>query len=291
MLIGPKGRPDNPTLWHYTTADGFLGILEQKELWCTNLLCMNDSSELKYSRELFLELILSRTRSRSSGAHLFELIHQEIEFSLKFMSEVYSASFCGEGDRLAQWRGYSSGGGFSIGFSANDLVELAGRQGFELVKVIYDEEVQVKLVNDFLDSIADNPEIRDISPAALDKAILSGLLTDGPKELVEEVAAGVARLSPRIKNPVFRDEDESRLISIPGLIDASSVRVRKGRFSLATYAPFKLIKFPLAAVIVGPAREQQLNVMAANHLVDQVLDPKNFFWRDHVIASEIPFRE
>ena len=39
-------------LYHYTSADGLIGILSSKSIWLTDLRYMNDLSELQYSKAL-----------------------------------------------------------------------------------------------------------------------------------------------------------------------------------------------------------------------------------------------
>src|SRR6516164_4036522 len=38
-----------PTLYHYTTAQGLLGIMESNRLWATNVRFLNDPSEIDYA--------------------------------------------------------------------------------------------------------------------------------------------------------------------------------------------------------------------------------------------------
>jgi hypothetical protein len=40
------------TLYHYTSLEGLLGIIESKSIWATNVLYLNDASELNYSIDL-----------------------------------------------------------------------------------------------------------------------------------------------------------------------------------------------------------------------------------------------
>jgi hypothetical protein len=44
-------------LWHYTTAEGLKGILEDRILWATDCRYLNDKSELIYSKSAFLHKV------------------------------------------------------------------------------------------------------------------------------------------------------------------------------------------------------------------------------------------
>ena len=41
-------RPLPPALSHYTTLQGFMGIVEKKEIWASNVIFLNDQQELLY---------------------------------------------------------------------------------------------------------------------------------------------------------------------------------------------------------------------------------------------------
>src|SRR2546423_10494745 len=49
---------DSPRLlYHYTSADGLLGMLQGRQLWATNVRFMNDTSELAYGIRLVREVL------------------------------------------------------------------------------------------------------------------------------------------------------------------------------------------------------------------------------------------
>ncbi|MCT4574068.1 DUF2971 domain-containing protein, partial [Bacillus thuringiensis] len=66
------------------------------------------------------------------------------------MDPSYVVSFCGDGDLLSQWRGYSGSGGFAIGFDAAALMERWGRAGLGLLMpVVYssDEDLRASMIS------------------------------------------------------------------------------------------------------------------------------------------------
>src|SRR5216683_1419399 len=48
-----RGQPPE-TIFHYTTAAGLLGIVRSNRLWASDLLYMNDSTEVEYGRQLII---------------------------------------------------------------------------------------------------------------------------------------------------------------------------------------------------------------------------------------------
>jgi hypothetical protein len=97
----PRFAPIAPTdLYHYTTGETFIRIIETGKLWSTQIACLNDAAEVLYA----IQGLLRRIRARNAEAH-----HSEIEPLLCRLEEVLSNPparnsaalhyllFCGEG--------------------------------------------------------------------------------------------------------------------------------------------------------------------------------------------------
>jgi hypothetical protein len=131
------------TLYHYTSQSGLLGIVETNELWATKLQYMNDDLEFRIALSMAreqLEAIKEHGNAASIAAYA-------LQNSLAGLDDIniFSVCFCETGDLLSQWRGYSaSGGGFSIGFDTNVLIDAVHSDNFILGKCIYDTDVQKK---------------------------------------------------------------------------------------------------------------------------------------------------
>jgi len=134
-LIKPKGL-----LYHYTSLDGFIGIINSDNLYATHIRYMNDSKE-------FIDVIDHLDSLIDESGEIVKLIQGSTEnvrrelkailqSSLSFFSGKYGAyiiSFTDDetqlttpdqvpGDRLSQWRAYSvNGKGISLGFDYNIL--------------------------------------------------------------------------------------------------------------------------------------------------------------------------
>src|ERR1035441_9565471 len=68
-------RVDVPAvLYHYTTAEGLLGILNEQAFWATDCEFLNDSSEMRYGLQLFThklrEYATDRKSTRLNSSHL-----------------------------------------------------------------------------------------------------------------------------------------------------------------------------------------------------------------------------
>src|ERR1041384_1576734 len=111
-----KTTPTPPTLYHYTTQAGLLGIFETNCLWATSARYLNDSSEYLYGLGLISERLTHKCRgSAIEPEHVEKLM--AIAQSLSPFWGICVVSLSSEGDLLSQWRAYAGGsGGFAVGF-------------------------------------------------------------------------------------------------------------------------------------------------------------------------------
>ncbi|MDR1159789.1 MAG: DUF2971 domain-containing protein, partial [Syntrophomonadaceae bacterium] len=128
------------------------GIFNTKDLWASNALFLNDSSELKYGlnlscdkfKEIFLSISDNKTKEKFN-----KFYNNYMEIILKTNSFV--VSFCEDGDLLSQWRGYTKDyDGISIGFNHNLLREYTCNNIF---KVVYEYDKQIEMLNLIFDTL------------------------------------------------------------------------------------------------------------------------------------------
>jgi Protein of unknown function (DUF2971) len=139
-------------LYHYTTWDGLVGILQTKALWATHYKFLNDYSEIVLFRDKLISLILPHVREAyeeliKESPHIKREINQvgglgqvvqhdtEVFVDAHYGAtgdEIYILSFCGQHKNpqinsnglLSQWRGYGAGGGFALVFNTQKLEEM-----------------------------------------------------------------------------------------------------------------------------------------------------------------------
>lgn len=156
-------------IYHYTNAQGLFGIVQKKSFWATNSLFFNDPTEIKYGLKIALgELTNGLDKKLPKDDELYKEFSSINKMDKLYKNEdLYIVSFSSNGDRLSQWRGY--GGfckGFSIGIDTNKLQFLktglptspqaVDLLDFHLIKVIYNEEDQHKIMQNAVDKILDN---------------------------------------------------------------------------------------------------------------------------------------
>jgi len=148
-------------LYHYTDAQGLLGMLKTKRLWATNSRFMNDPTEVEYAARVVRE-----TAEEIEGRYakpLGKMVSKGISNVLKTYegdNDEYISCFCENGDLLSQWRGYGAdGGGYALGFDARYL-GATEYQNIEvpepvLRKVVYESKHQMRLVKKFVTLVFD----------------------------------------------------------------------------------------------------------------------------------------
>src|SRR5690349_13479332 len=108
LAVGQNPTPP-PTLWHYTTGNGLLKIVESGTLWATQISCLNDNSEFREASRLFTEAIekfASTNTLTDDERFLYELAMKDGTTDSAPTSWWFVASFSAERDHLSQWRAY-----------------------------------------------------------------------------------------------------------------------------------------------------------------------------------------
>jgi hypothetical protein len=170
-LIPFEERSGN--IYHYTHAQGALGILQSGKLWATHFLGMNDVSEVRYAQQVAIEAI---ERHSHECSKLTRDLLGGVNIIISTVEEVaapYLVSFCDRDNLLSQWREYGArGDGFAIGFDKPSLTTAFGRRVY-LLKVTYDRGLQDQILKDtlrrfcnaFEEYIAEHPQhAREASP-------------------------------------------------------------------------------------------------------------------------------
>ena len=114
-------------VYHYTTEEGFKGIIESQELWATSIYCLNDWTEFEYGRDALIE----SARVLLKGGDAADVAAQLLSYLYDVHPSLYVCSFstAGDGDDLSQWRAYCPKGGYAIGFPTAKLHQHMERTG------------------------------------------------------------------------------------------------------------------------------------------------------------------
>lgn len=303
--------------YHYTDINGFMSIMKNKELWATNTRFLNDETEclegLLLAQEIIREYLETCIDKEKAFLYSFYKVAQDrIDKGSK--QNVYSISFCEDGDLLSQWRGYGKRGGISIGFDltyyetehqgekaigifnfmdryhyetviaekreADDFLPADGEFWAKLRKVIYDKDEQRKILDDLIDIGIE--------------AVRQGNIVRNEENLVNDIMYSLDYLLPTFKNKGFEEEKEIRYIWRDDgsrkiyFRERSELILPYIRCMIRDCNCQELKIFPVKDIIVGPQARQK-----------EVIDGIKYFLQcngyeyliDKVRPSEIPYRE
>lgn len=284
--------PPQAPLYHYTTGENFIKIIQSGELWATQAACLNDTTELAY----FVDQLLLRVKARMSAPHdpAIDPVLSRLNAALSApgveTSPIFVTCFSERKDDLSQWRAYSGGeGGYAIEFDPMKLIIAGllptqdGKTGAHslLVRVEYNSTNQASI----LDEIVKLTEelFRNLSGAK--KAPTIDAWAD---EFCRSWVDTLAFYAPCIKNPAFEDEKERRLIYYLRPDDLKSMRFRQRQSMMSRHIPLRLNKpLPITKVLVGPCRHPRLSQVAAGDLLAAAgYDPDIV----KVELTEVPYR-
>lgn len=286
-------------LYHYTDAQGLLGMLKAHRLWATNRRFLNDPTEASYAAAT----ILGVAKSKEAEAHLDKVIRnaqrrQGIRLAVQTGAESilswyvdhdehYLACFCENGDLLSQWRGYgSTGGGYALGFAAEHLglVQYQNINKPEPIvqKVIYDPKVQRSITLKWLKFIIDWLNFGGQSKEPLDDYEDFGWI---------RFNWFLSQSLRCFKHPAYTEEAEWRVIQVgtaPTGVRAVQPNFRAGRRGVVEYVELDLPgggeRLPLEVICYGPTLDDTITDRSLN-----LLCRGKGYDRVSITKSEVPF--
>ncbi|MGR3303845.1 MAG: DUF2971 domain-containing protein [Candidatus Scalindua sp.] len=279
-------------LYHYTSQEGILGIINNKEVWATDISYLNDTKEYKYTVDLTREIIKERHRlylldRRLSSPPTFAttnpmsnldkvLSFQDkygedwIEYSmlddlyevlLHFKAQhIFLFSLSEDGNLLSQWRGYCPHGGYSIGFNTSAFSKLmVEKKGLIFVKCIYEKNDQKKMINNIIDEYINNIRKSNKTLDSIEKRV----------DLVITFVRRLHAIAPKLKSDSFKEEKEWRILTVP-LKETNFIKFREGKSTIIPYIRIKIDdngNMPIEEVIISPISHEQLSENAVKLLL------------------------
>jgi hypothetical protein len=301
-LLSHRSTPDK-YLYHYTSQAGLLGIIQNRALWATNLLFLNDSMEVNHAIQMIQENTekLDKELSPEESKFLKKLSNNFSKFNTPAYQNfggIYTCSFSGNKDLLSQWRGYCpDGSGFSIGFDfKSSLGYLVEEQDFILVKCEYDKIKQIKMIDEFLERVLGYFHESEINVGEIDYVLNLKVWDD------------FLALAPILKHPKFEQEEEWRLVSRPKSVILNNMKFRTGKSMLVPYMEIKLTESQdnskdkgslscIPEICFGPTLHPHLSRIVLQNMLDKEqiypeidVDGKVKQTKCKVVESEIPYR-
>ncbi len=246
----PVGAPDQ--LFHYCSADGLYGIVTGRSVWLSDILTLNDASEMVHASEVVDEVL----RSQNPRPAWLPTVSKSGFLEFVSSSGMYVGCFCSEGDLLSQWRAYGArGGGFAIGFNQQLLKEHCGSNDVAgPLPLVYDKDQQRERLGSFVRRAKDIPARHNLG-------------VNDYRDFREEFMFRLTTFMPQMKNPSFSEEKEWRLFRIQ---PDGTPEFRPAHGIIIPY--LALSNIPLAvfsSVILGPTAEPEFGRRALNLFLER----------------------
>lgn len=286
LIHRPANSSTPSQLWHYTNAEGLIGILQSGELWSTHVSCLNDQMELRYARRLLLDKIIELSNSvvHSEEIRFLNILKSELAQDSTTTSEWFVTSFSTKMDDLSQWRAYGFGeGGYAIGFEFSKLNDRDKVDNADIVPVCYNIQTH-------------NDIAKNVATMSL-QYFLDGLLAKDRRfetwiaQFLDGWGKHLTYLAPLIKHPKFLEEQEWRLVRQLRPNEHSKLKYRSKSTMISRHLPLKLGGqnniLPINKIIVGPSRNKNVSRISVGDLLKSCLYPDG---EVQVVESEVPFQ-
>ena len=280
-------RPQD-TLYHYTSLNGVMGIVESGSLRATDIRFFNDAAEMKHAADLLRTVIAQREEAGTSNPRLLVQLREWLSHRLTDGHMLYVACFTANGNLLSQWRSYCpTAKGVSLGFDATKVFTSATQQSFQVGRCVYDGEAQRKIAATILDAIED---------IARERGENSDPSKRHPSQsfhgVFEEIEADLLRMAALLKHPAFHEEQEWRAVSsVTTNYVAAPIEYREGRSMLVPFMNFRLPEaddrhLDIEHVCLGPTP----NVNNSMTSLSRYLSKKGVSPRRGLAYCQIPYR-
>lgn len=275
-------------LYHYTSLNGVMGIVESGSLQATDIRFFNDTAEMKHTADLLGALVMQREAGGTSNPRLFLQFREWLSHRLTDGHMLYVACFTANGNLLSQWRSYCpTARGVSLGFDAMKVCASATSQSFQVAKCIYDSETQQKAAATVLDAIeyiakkeGENTDLHKRHP------------TQSFYDVFEEIETDLLLVAALLKHPSFHEEQEWRVVSsVTTNYVAAPIQYREGLSMLIPFMNFRLPessdgRLDLQHVFLGPTP----NVSGSMTSLSRYLSKKGASPRQGLAYCGIPYR-
>lgn len=280
-----KPIPDQ-VVWHYTNGSGLIGIIESGSIFATQISCLNDSTEIRYSamrlREALSALIVNMDNDlpETGFAKKYVELLQDDDAAPNSAGLPYFVScFSSLEDDLGQWKSYGGGeNGYAIGVLTKDLF---GTVNSLVGQVNYDPEIHMALAK----------ETAEATIRFYKEGLAAGI-GDWDNVFLPAWDSALTQLAPLAKDPGFSAEKEVRVIHQLQDYEIAQLKVRQRKTMMSRHLPIRFPsvgqtpRFPISKVIVGPCRHREITRISVDTLLRTHCYPSGL-----VASSARPYQE
>lgn len=297
---------DFAPIFHYTSPEGFLGILnpENLVLWFSQYDSLNDITEGTHVVKIYQNVCDDLYKQHEISEEFFQVVRQIEpmkqdlfiyccedatknidEDSLKFeTSQQFICCFSRNDDSLPMWNYYAKGDkyeGYNIGIffdiSKNEDIQNYYGKGynFQIVDVIYNNDRKQQIIRDKIKEIYPYYADNSGNPANIHRI----------KNVLSYFLKG---LSLKFKQRCFQHEQEVRaILTIPESNDKFKIKYRNKAGYIIPYVELSFPKKIVTNIMIGPLINDD---MAVNNIKRFVKQNGYLSCIDNIRSSEIPIR-
>ncbi|MBL4691890.1 MAG: DUF2971 domain-containing protein [Magnetovibrio sp.] len=243
-----KCSEKHDTLYHYTSMEGFIGIMDTQSLWATHYLNLNDSSEFSRLAPILTKLLvptakqvvkdllskgdlaIKREIKKYGNCHAFvqrvvnDLVNAPFDgaftpingnnypifepFITSFCSHIKDDEYIRKNGLLSMWRSYGDGGGVALVFKTAEIEDIIVQERERFGYSFLKIGVVVYETDRELFDSEFDTFIKDA------KEILLQHLSGGSPNLVGYIRLYLDCVS-RLKHQAFQEEREVRIVAMP----------------------------------------------------------------------------
>lgn len=272
-------RPKIPDLYYYTTVETMRFILQQANIYATNLKYMNDSEEFVNGLFELREVINTEYKKdnveikKMEAINLPELISEDrLRKSIEAGSDSYSISFSTERDLLSQWSMYARESGVSLLLDFNrklDYKAYTAEDGGAVRELITKNEMYPRKVYYFTKSSMPQKKYEKVK-----KEIILEIEKNSDKISIEDIEGNAVQIwkdmTPYVKRYEFQAEGEYRLVfNLMKLPKRLRIDYRNDKHVLKPYLDVECDGgWPIKEIIIGPGFNQQVVYESLIHFLD-----------------------
>lgn len=261
--------PIPDTVYHYTTADGLVGILTSKRVWATDCRSLNDETESELGVIIARKIARGRviTSKEPRLRRFYRTLNEYLRTEDPDRNFVFSLS--SRADDLSQWRTYARDGrGFTIGFRTEALLANSkpSLNNYGFSRVNYNARVHDKTIRELIEMF----EAKVLSSERSGPA-----LHDFADQAAVSLDWIISSNSVLFKHSSFQSEKEWRINTYFDDEDRDSpVRVRSANDRLVPYMELRLCGedencLPISRIGVGPGFRDKGIRFAVEKLCEQ----------------------
>jgi hypothetical protein len=292
------------SVFHFTSMDAMMNIVENRALWCTAIPYLNDSTERTFLLDAVrkrLPYLKDKDGSLDPSLSLQTIEVEDVHIATPLADESFVTSFAEGGDSLMHWRSYCpQQSGIAIGFrsdclSAADIDENPA-EGMIVPPIAFGKVGYIDVSDQ---TAVDSVIYRAVARAKETLARNAGVRGHGGGDLNDYFEWAVDAIACTNKHQAFQIEGEYRLLLSNVRYRENNIRFRTVRSTLVPYVALRIpgrtatgLSFDkrsgwsaIDSVVIGPTANMDLTEKSV----------KAFFalkgMQVKVVRSKIPYRD